>query len=117
MSISRQQAEQALAAVTQQFVAFCEPLIIGGRNYGISSLPTLVETSQGDWEIVWEDGPDEWAYRASMGGSSEEDRALAAAASVEFGTTITVPEDKPVTFPRGVHAEPVMSFVLGLYEA
>ena len=118
--ISREQAEQALAAVKNQFRAYTEPLIIDGDDLGptITSEPVLVEDWDGEgWAISWEDGPDDWAYRATSGGSSEEERVLVAEANREFGANFQVKDDEPVTFPEGVYAEPYFSFVLSLYPA
>lgn len=115
-TVTRKQAEQALAAVRHQFKAYIEPLVINGRNYG-GSEPTLVENyDNAPFAIVWEDGPDEWAYRATSGGYSEEEHSLAVEAAKEFGVAAPKPrEEQPVQFPKGVYAEPYYSFVLALY--
>ena len=114
--ITRPQAEAALAAVKQRYAAYMQPVVLD--SFTIPGLPEpVLEQIEGTWMISWEDGPSEWAYRASMGGSSEEDRALFAAASQEFGTEMKPSEETPVTWPKGVHAEPYFSFVLGLYPA
>lgn len=118
--ISREQAEAALAAIKHQFRAYTEPLVIDGDEYSpaVDSEPVLIEDYNGEgWAISWEDGPDDWAFRATSGGTSEEERALAADASREFGTEITIKPDEPVAFPKGVYAEPYFSFVLSLYPA
>lgn len=125
-SITAAQATAALEAVKAQFAEYLKPLVLEADEdgpaitYPGSPEPTLVEdySREGVWAICWEEGPDEWAYRATMGGTSEEERVLAAQAAVEFGVdpSTTAPKaDEPVTFPKGVYAEPYMSFVLALY--
>lgn len=118
--ITREQAEAALAAIKAQFKSYTEPLVIDGEDFGptVTSEPVLVEDYDGEgWAIVWEEGPDEWAFRATTGGTSEEERVLVAEANREFGGNLAVPEDQPVTLPKGVYAEPYYSFVLSLYPA
>lgn len=134
--ITRKQADAALAAVVEQFRAYVEPTTLEAftaedgtefpaETFGPTSpLPTLVEDWNGPgWAIVWEEGPDEWAYRATTGGSSEEERVLVAAAAKENGIDPQVAvdryvkDDEPITWPKGVYAEPHYSFVLSLYPA
>jgi hypothetical protein len=67
------------------------------------SAPVLVQdygswSTTTDWAIVWEEGPFEWVHY--LDGGIEE----------EFGFTL-----KPVPMPKGVFAEPIESFSLGLY--
>ena len=119
LSLTREQAEASLAAIVAQFRTYVEPMTFPavGDSPALTlgptcPLPTLLENFDGTpWVVVWEEGPDEWAYRATGGGTSEEDRVLAA----EFGATL--PDESPTTFPDGVWAEPVFSFALGLYPA
>lgn len=122
--ITQQQAEAVLAAVKAQFAAYLEPITLdGGRVIAGDPPPTLVM----DYEdvagrripaILWEDGPGEWADRASMGGTSEEERVLVAQAAEEFGVPYVKPaDDEPVPLPAGVTVEPIYSFVLGIYAA
>lgn len=133
--ITRAKAEAALAAVEEQFRSYVEPTTYpaftaaDGTEFPAETLgplapkPTLVEDWNGGWAICWEDGPDDWAYRATMGGSSEEERVLVASAARENGvdpqTAVDryVKDDEPVTWPKGVYAEPYYSFVLCLYPA
>lgn len=61
------------------------------RDYGSWSTTT-------DWAIVWEEGPYEWVHY--LDGGIEE----------EFGFDL-----KPVPMPKGIFAEPIESFSLGLY--
>lgn len=110
--VTKRQAEAALNAVRRQFRSYLEPF----DGYGpMCPEPTLNMDWDGHVAILWEDGPSEWAHRATVGGSSEEDRCLLAAANVEFGTSVAVREDEPITWPKGVEAEPYYSFVLVLF--
>lgn len=121
--ITREQAEAALAAIKAQFKAYTEPLVIDGQDFGptVTSEPVLIEDYDGEgWVISWEEGPDDWAFRATSGGTSEEERTLAGQAAEEFGVSyeqVAPKDDEPVKFPKGVYAEPYYSFVLGLYPA
>lgn len=125
--ISQEQAEQALAAVKEQFKIYLSPLVIPADEHGPERTyppdcpePTLSNNwgSDGHWYILWEEGPDEWAHRAACGGFSEEEYDLQAAASKEFGVAVLPPkQEAPVKFPEGVYGEPYYSFVLGLYPA
>lgn len=129
--VTKEQAEQALAAVKEQFKVYLEPIVISaeesssGEEKVLSPCcpePTLVENWQGwaggttDFAILWEDGPDDWAYRATSGGYSEEEFALSVAAAKEFGVEAGKPkQEEPVTWPKGIWAEPYCSFILCLY--
>jgi hypothetical protein len=75
----------------------------GGATW--PSKPVLVRDFEGwstdtAWAICWEEGPYEWVHY--LDGGIEE----------EFGFELV-----PVSVPAGIHTEPVMSFVLGLYRA
>lgn len=129
--VTKRQAEAALAAVKKKFDIYLTPWDLtetdenGVVTYSKTYPPMCPEPKLSmDWEgnvaILWEDGPSEWAYRASMGGTSEEDRVLGADAAREFGVdpSVTAPKpDAPVSWPEGVTAEPYYSFVLCLYLA
>lgn len=80
--------------------------------------PVLVEdyTDSGHWAIAWEEGPDDWAYLIG-GGTSEADHVTYAALSAEFGRDVAPPVRAAAQMPADVYAEPIMSFVLGLYPA
>lgn len=127
--ITRAKAEAALAAVAEQFKSYTEPFTVPADEFGPETTygpncppPTLVEDWDGPgWAICWEEGPDEWAYRATTGGTSEEERVLVAAAAKENGMDPQAAVDRfvkptePVKWPKGVYAEPYYSFVLCLY--
>lgn len=118
-TVTEKQAREVLAAITAQFASYLDSLAIDGTDYGPTCPPpTLDMDYDGTPAIVWEDGPDEWAYRAAMGGTSEEERVLTAQAADEFGVTYIKPaDDEPATLPAGVSVEPLYSFVLGIYPA
>lgn len=129
--ISKAKAEKVLAAVKAQYKSYLEPLVlpagidpVTGVSYPeetlsptYTSLPVLLEDWDGPgWVISWEEGPDEWAFRVSEGGPSEEERVLAHDAAKEFGVEYTVPKGPaPATIPKSVFVEPYNSFTLGLY--
>lgn len=128
--VTRQDAEAVLAAIKHQFRTYLEPLDLPAEG-GSPAMhldpccpePTLVEwDDNAPWAIVWEDGPDEWAYRVTEGGTSEEQRVLAADAAREFGADPTAVVAslrgvEPATIPASVYVEPVTSFILALYPA
>lgn len=126
-TITREQAEQTLAAVRARFIDYLtehhypatEAVKINGVDYPASKAltlapacpePTLSDQWNDGWAIVWEEGPDEWTYRVH-GGTSEEERGLAA----EFGQTL--PEEAGATIPAGVYVEPYNHIVLSIYPA
>jgi hypothetical protein len=133
--ITRAKAEAALAAVVEQFKSYVEPTTMeaftaeDGTEYPAETfgptcpMPKLIEDWNGPgWVISWEEGPDDWAFRATTGGTSEEERILVASAAQEFGhdpqaAVARMKADEPITWPRGVEAEPYYSFVLSLYPA
>lgn len=130
--ISRAKAEAALAAVKETFKSYLEPQTYEAftdstgkewpeRTYGPECTPPiLVEDWNGPgWAICWEEGPSEWAYRATMGGTAEEDRVLVAAAAQGTGVDPQaavgrIKPTEPTSWPKGVYAEPYYSFVLCL---
>ncbi len=92
--------EQALEMVRDRFAVYILP---GDQG------PQLKDW-QGQPAIVWEDSsPYEWAFLATAGGIDEELAGLMA----ELGQTVKPIE--PIEWPEGLHAEPIMSFILGLY--
>jgi hypothetical protein len=62
--------------------------------------------------ILWEEGPDDWAFRANDGGYDKELSFLAE----EFtGEKTRVETPAATTWPKGVWGEPYVSFILCLY--
>lgn len=118
-TVTREQAEQTLAAIKGQYAAYFEPITNDDGKVLVeaSPEPTLLADFDGrDWTIVWEEGPDEWVYTLD-GGSSEEDRVLMAEASAEFGTDLGTPNRPAAVFPAGVFVEPINSISVGVYPA
>jgi hypothetical protein len=113
-TVTRDQAEAALQAVKDYFAKWTADLILDGENFGptIDTQPVLLQGLDGVYQIIWEDGPDDWAMTRIHGEDTEEDRALRAEAGLpNYRTT----PRKALVLPKGVHAEPYMSFVLSLY--
>ena len=118
-TITEAQGAAALAAVRGQYAAYLTTQIIDGETHeALYPEPTLVwdYTDSGHPAICWEEGPSDWAMLLE-GGTSEEDRCLFAAAAEEFGHDVKAPERPAADMPADVYAEPIMSFVLGLYPA
>lgn len=104
--ITRKQAEQALAAIKDQFKIY---LAVDGEEYG----PKLIENWEPYWNdstidfvIMWEEGPYEWAYNAKDGGVDEE---LSSMADQRMDTPAAT------TWPEGVWCEPATSYCVALY--
>lgn len=115
-TVTRQQAEAVLQAIRTQFSAYVQAEGITEellRPLSDDDLPQLVEDYDGaPFAIVWEsNSPYEWAYRVFEGGVDEEMTELAS----EFGGGVV--RTPAVTEPEGVHCEPLMSFILGIYPA
>lgn len=102
--LEKRKCEATLRAVEKHFAWALEPQ----PNY-TPPRPMLRDGFRGDPEIVWEEGPEDWVFTLTTGGPSEEMRVMAA----EFGATL--PDEPPAKLPKGVFAEPVNSFTLGLY--
>ena len=134
MNVTREQAEQVLAAVRTRYAAYCNTWPTyeqDGRTYsdydapllplpeGHPDLPVLVEDYQFTysglpsglpcWAIVWECGPFEWA----QGDIEYETVNEELTAELATGVVIT---DKAVKLPAGVFCEAIYSYVLGIYE-
>jgi hypothetical protein len=99
MTVTREQAEQALEAIKGQW-----PYDVAEGN-----VPKLIENW--DWlesghipfAIVWEEGPDEWAYSAGTGGEVYTDLGTFQIRAAE-------------NFPAGVFAEPITSWSVGIHK-
>lgn len=126
--LSAAQAQAALDAIKARYAQYLTPqpydampaMTIDGVEYpatpaGVDQplyrAPELWADWDGhDWVVSWEEGPWEWAYRASMGGFNEVADQVAAMG----GTPV---EEEPIPMPDGVWCEPINSFQLGLYPA
>jgi hypothetical protein len=126
MAVTRKQAEQVLAAIKKRYAGLLEtdPELPSLRPW---PPPKLIEnwdfldSGPTPWAIVWEEGPDEWAYRAAMGGLDEEVCHLAAD---EIGRSKVARKvrdegfamEEPLQVLKNVHLEPVTTWALGIYE-
>lgn len=135
--LSKALAEKAHAAIIAHYRAYLEPYDYGdGRTTPGDPPPVLVENymDTGHWGITWEEGPDEWAYRAFTGGFSEElytlaypdalavarnDKGLAGEDAERWAAERAreIATDKGAVCPAGVQASPYYSFSLVLYPA
>jgi hypothetical protein len=104
-TITREQAEAALAAVREQFKSYLLDEAVAG--------PYLIEGWEAPssrsvaWVIGWDDyAPFEWAYSAQDGGLDEELSSL-------METAVHTPP--AASWPQGVRSEPYTSYVLALY--
>lgn len=112
--LTREQAEAALEVIKKQYAIYVE----GVDGYEpLCPLPVLVEdwADVVGWQIVWEEGPEDWAYRAFVGGTNEEIYQLMIDEGVESGKAATLSRDPVTAKPEGIFTEPYNSFVLSLY--
>lgn len=125
-TITRKQAEAVLALVEKRYKAWLQ-----GEPEDSPDRPKLVEnyepywcsddsgTRRIPWAILWESGPDEWAYRFSMGGIDEELATLAAEVVGQRKVQKAVRDgaftEQPAPQASGVYVEPGCSFILFLY--
>lgn len=122
MSVTREQAEAVLEAVKERYRSYWET----GDKYAPQP-PKLVEnwdwldSGPTAWAIVWEEGPFEWAYRATSGGFDEEAALLIADAIGPEATRERARAgdftEQPVAVPAGVWLEPVTTWAVGIYES
>jgi hypothetical protein len=110
--ITEDQAKAALAAIENQFKVYIQA-------YEGTSRPILRQPGHEGpfWSIDWEEGPTEWALRAFHGGIDWDIINELKAEGVGYTDALKVAQDPAVACPEGVFAEPVNSFILGLYPA
>lgn len=115
-------AQACLAAVEAQYAHYL--VDIDGTDP--RDRPILLEpghpnndSTNGGWMILWECGPDEWAYRTPGGGVDEELLQLAREAGADQRSAAEIATDPPmVAWPTAqVFAEPYASYALALYPA
>lgn len=119
MSVTRQQAETVLNRIKTQYRAHwepderCAPKLVENWDW--------LESGPRRWAIVWEEGPFEWAFRASMGGFDEEAALLTADHLGEEETRARAKAGRfnvePIEMPKGTFMECVTSWAVGIYEA
>lgn len=114
-AITADQAAAALAAVEAQYAHYLVDVTDPADR------PTLLEPghqandSNGGWMILWESGPDEWAYRANHGGVDEELLNLAKDAGADGRSALDLATEPGLAWPAGVAAEPYTTYSLCLY--
>lgn len=116
-SVSDEQAQEVLDAIVASYHIYFEPMTSGKSVLPPYEKPVLRRDERGHAVIWWEDGPSDWAYQVTEGGSTEEDRVLIAQANEEFGGQLRPAEPKQVQFPAGVMVEPYTSYAVGVYPA
>lgn len=122
MTNMQAKAEQVLEAIKEQFKVYLSPLTMDDGSVLSPAYPPPVLMPYDDgvaeerWQIVWEEGPDEWPFTLD-GGTSEEERVLFAQASEEFGATMTAPNRPAAKMPPGVFVEPINHISVGIYPA
>jgi hypothetical protein len=118
MKVTEKQAQQALKDINNYFnpkvPADLRDIIGAERMY---TEPTLrFNESEDRWEVLWEDGPSQWAYRFS-GDPSEETCILMQQAAQEFGHKYVRPEAREaLVLKSGVEHEALYSFAVYLYK-
>jgi hypothetical protein len=106
---TKRQAQSALRAIRKFY----------GYRPGEYGGPQLVEEYHGWYSttrnaIVWEEGPFEWAIRASLGGFDEElYHDLKGFMPSEQAAEKA--KQQPIKMPKGTYLEPINSYSLGLY--
>lgn len=107
---TKRQAQTALRAIRKAY----------GYKPGELGGPRLAETYHGWYNsypnaIVWEEGPFEWAIRASMGGFDEEMyHDLKGFMSDEEAAEKA--KQEPIKMPKGTYTEAIDSQALALYK-
>ena len=106
---TKRQAQSALNAIRKAY----------GYKPGDEGGPQLVEEYHGWYSttrnaIVWEEGPFEWAIRASMGGFDEEmyhdlKQLMPSEEAAQKA------QQQPIKVPKGTYLEPISSYSLALY--
>lgn len=115
--ITREQAEQALASIRQQFKVYIdagepEPVLVENWKPFVYRDGSMVDTDTYPFAIVWDEGPFEWAYRARGGGIDEEVTLLGR----EFDKDYVARTPEAQGWPEGVSESPYFSDALTLHE-
>ncbi len=107
-TITRKQAEAALASVREQFAAYL------GDGADQPSLKDPGEECHA-YAIAWEGGPYEWTYIAFDGGFDDEMYLAARDAGATDEQARNAASKPAVKPPAGVFPDPVNHWCLGLY--
>lgn len=118
MGITRAQAEQALEQVKEQYCGYLEidpgPRLEENFFYDVWSGGRVISTIEAPYAIVWEEGgPYEWAYRAAQGGRDVE--LTAELRSIPGYEDAVVDTPAATAWPSEVRAEPITTWILGLW--
>lgn len=115
------QVDTVRQAVLARYAGWFAPLALeDGSTYPPLAQPEDVKVLDYDGTPVvsWEEGPSDWAYQFTMGGSTEEERVMAHSAAREFGVPgYRAAEPAPVQVAAPVEIEPYYSFSLAVYPA
>lgn len=104
--ITRKTAEQALAAVIEQFaVQPGDPQPEIKENWHWTETPAR-------WALVWEEGPYEWALRAGTGGLDEEATDLLQ----DFAPGARIETPPAASWPPGTYAEAITTWAVAVVE-
>lgn len=119
MGISKELADECFAVVKYKYRAYFDTSVGSGPMFNEPLLVENFNTDQpGSWLILWEDGPEEWAYTTATGDSSEEVAWLIAeAVSEQAARDYRANPQEGVTWPEGVHVEVANHYSLSLWEA
>jgi hypothetical protein len=119
-TVTDEQAQEVLDAIVAHYKMYFEPITSDATGRIIvppAAKPTVQRDERGHAVIWWEDGPSDWAYQVTGGGSTEEERVLFAEAGQEFGAELKAAEPEPMQFPPHVYVEPHTSYAVGVYPA
>lgn len=110
-ALTRETAEKVLKQVTTKYAAYIE------AGYEPKLIQDWDWVGHTPWAIIWEEGPDEWAYNFGGGGFDYEiyEGARAFGKSEEEARKLATVE--PTADLPGVFTEPVTGWALGIYEA
>ncbi len=107
--ITKHLATKAFNVFKRRFKGYYDPT----SPYG----PLLRKNETGHWEIMWEEGPFEWAINFSDGGVDTEVYYLARDAGATYAEARALATNPRNEIPASIFSEPINSYTLGLYPA
>ena len=115
--VTRHEAERALEQIREQYRCYLDvsgPVLVKDYEYDVWYSNRVISTIKAPYAIVWEDGgPYEWAYRAAQGGRDVE--LTAELRSIPGQENAVVDTPAATAWPSEVRAEPITTWVLGLW--
>jgi hypothetical protein len=117
IEVTEKQAQQAVKDINNYFneVVPAEIRDIIGKDRIYHDPILKMNRLSGQWEVLWEDGPENWAYRFD-GRPSEESEILSKQAAAEFGFKYTRSANKaPLVLNNGIEFDQIYSFAITLY--